>query len=203
MNVVGSVVLATTEDAGQAPTVSVVVPVHNGAASIEGLVARLLATLDGLGAAYEIVLVNDGSRDDSWPCIVGLSERHGAVRGIDLMRNYGQHNALLCGIRAARYDVVVTLDDDLQNPPEEIPRLLAALAEGRDVVYGTPRREQHGLLRDLASRITKLVLQGSIGAETARIMPEMLGRARNALVLGRWAVRNGLRYGLNDVIPDR
>jgi len=84
------------------------------------------------------------------------------------MRNYGQHNALLCGIRSARYEVVVTLDDDLQNPPEEIPKLLGKLAEGYDVVYGTPLKEAHGLLRDCASRITKLALQSAMGAENAR-----------------------------------
>jgi len=85
-----------------------------------------------------------------------------------MSRNYGQHNALLCGIRAACNQIVVTLDDDLQNPPEEIPRLLAKLAEGYDMVYGTPERERHGLLRDLASRVTKYALQGAMGAETAR-----------------------------------
>jgi undecaprenyl-phosphate 4-deoxy-4-formamido-L-arabinose transferase len=84
------------------------------------------------------------------------------------MRNYGQHNALLCGIREARYGVVVTMDDDLQHPPEEIPKLLAALAEGYDVVYGTPQQEQHGLGRDLASMITKIALQNVMGAEIAR-----------------------------------
>lgn len=153
---------------GGPPTVSVVVPVYNSASGLHDLTERIVATLDRRGADYEIVLVNDGSRDQSWSRIVDVSERYGCVRGIDLMRNYGQHNALLCGIRAARYDVVVTMDDDLQNPPEEIDRLLAALGDGCDVVYGTPRREQHGLLRDLASRITKLVLQESMGAETAR-----------------------------------
>src|SRR5262249_4413135 len=90
------------------------------------------------------------------------------VRGIDLMRNYGQHNALLCGIRAASFDTVVTMDDDLQHPPEEIPKLLAKLVEGFDVVYGYPANEQHGLLRDLASVMTKLALRKSMGAETAR-----------------------------------
>jgi undecaprenyl-phosphate 4-deoxy-4-formamido-L-arabinose transferase len=87
---------------------------------------------------------------------------------VNLMRNYGQHNALLCGIRAARGEVIVTMDDDLQHPPEEIPRLLSKLNEGFDVVYGTPEREQHGLLRDMASRITKIALQGAMGAKTAR-----------------------------------
>jgi undecaprenyl-phosphate 4-deoxy-4-formamido-L-arabinose transferase len=84
------------------------------------------------------------------------------------MRNYGQHSAILCGIRAARHEIVVTMDDDLQHPPEEIPKLLAELGESCDVVYGTPEHEQHGLARDLASQIAKLVLQGAMGAETAR-----------------------------------
>jgi undecaprenyl-phosphate 4-deoxy-4-formamido-L-arabinose transferase len=85
-----------------------------------------------------------------------------------MSRNYGQHNALLCGIREARGETIVTLDDDLQHPPEEIPKLLAKLDEGFDVVYGPPEREQHGLLRDLASQITKLALEGAMGAANAR-----------------------------------
>jgi undecaprenyl-phosphate 4-deoxy-4-formamido-L-arabinose transferase len=85
-----------------------------------------------------------------------------------MMRNFGQHGALLCGIRAARYDTCVTMDDDLQHPPEEVPRLLAELARGHDVVYGSPRAEPHGFLRGLASRITKLALSQAMGAETAR-----------------------------------
>ncbi len=93
---------------------------------------------------------------------------HPWVRGINMMRNHGQHNALLCGIRAAQYDTIVTIDDDLQNPPEEIPKLLAKLAEGFDVVYGTPEVEQHGLWRDTASKITKMALQSAAGAEVAR-----------------------------------
>src|SRR5206468_13023914 len=76
--------------------------------------------------------------------------------------------ALLCGIRAARHELIVTMDDDLQHPPEELPRLLARLQEGFDVVYGVPDKQQHGLWRNLASRFTKLALQKSMGAETAR-----------------------------------
>lgn len=85
-----------------------------------------------------------------------------------MSRNYGQHNALLAGIRAVQYDITVTLDDDLQNPPEEIGKLIAALDDTIDVVYGTPANEQHGFLRDQASRITKLALQSAMGADTAR-----------------------------------
>ena len=84
------------------------------------------------------------------------------------MRNYGQHNSLLCGIRTAQYDVVVTMDDDLQHPPEEIPKLLKKLSEGYDVVYGTPQKKPHGFWRNIASRITKLALQSAIGVKIAR-----------------------------------
>jgi glycosyltransferase involved in cell wall biosynthesis len=87
---------------------------------------------------------------------------------LNLMRNYGQHNALLCGIRAAKYEVIVTMDDDLQHPPEEIPRLLARLEEGFDVVYGAPKTEQNGPMRAIASRITRLALRSAVGADVAK-----------------------------------
>jgi undecaprenyl-phosphate 4-deoxy-4-formamido-L-arabinose transferase len=83
------------------------------------------------------------------------------------MRNYGQHNALLCGIRRTRFDIIVTLDDDLQQPPEEIPRLVARLAEGFDVVYGTPKHEQHGFWRNVSSRVTKAALGTATSATVA------------------------------------
>lgn len=149
------------------PSVSVIVPVYNSEALLRPLVERLRPVLDALAAEYELILVNDGSRDRSWDVVEGLVREQGWIRGIRMMRNYGQHNALLCGIRSARHEIIVTIDDDLQHPPEEIPRLLAALGESFDVVYGTPQKEQHGLLRDLASQITKLALQKAMGAETA------------------------------------
>jgi glycosyltransferase involved in cell wall biosynthesis len=148
-------------------TVTVVVPVFNSEGSLDELVTRLEAVLSLVTPKWDITLVNDGSRDQSWQVIEGLVTKHDRVRGINLMRNFGQHNALLAGIRQAQGKYVVTLDDDLQNPPEEIPNLLAKLAEGFDVVYGTPQQEQHGFLRDQASRITKIALQGAMGAETA------------------------------------
>jgi undecaprenyl-phosphate 4-deoxy-4-formamido-L-arabinose transferase len=150
------------------PSVSVVVPVYNSEGTLADLVARLENVLAAAASSWEIILVNDGSRDRSWQQIEALAGSHAAVHGINLMRNYGQHNALLCGIRAASKDLIVTIDDDLQNPPEEVPLLLDTLAEGYDVVYGAPQHEQHGFLRDLASRVTKIALQGAMGAETAR-----------------------------------
>lgn len=160
------------EFAGEVQTVqrrlSVVIPVYRSEAILPELVRRLEAVLTAIADDFELVLVNDSSPDGSWNVICDLARRHSWIRAINLMRNYGQHNALLCGIRIARYDVIVTMDDDLQHPPEEIPKLLAKLAEGYDVVYGTPEQEQHGLGRDLASWFTKLALQNVMGAEIAR-----------------------------------
>lgn len=148
------------------PSLSVVIPCYNSEGTIALVVQRLREAL----ADYplEIILVNDGSRDRTGEVILDLVAQYPEVTAINLMRNFGQHNALLCGIRAAKHELIVTLDDDLQNPPEEVPRLLARLAEGYDVVYGTPAAERHGLFRNLASQVTKMVLQGAMGAETAR-----------------------------------
>jgi undecaprenyl-phosphate 4-deoxy-4-formamido-L-arabinose transferase len=150
--------------------VSVVIPVYNSSEILTDLVARLHPVLERSCGRYELVFVNDGSRDASWQVIAGLVERNPWIRGVNLMRNYGQHNALLAGIRMARFGVIVTMDDDLQHPPEEIPRLVAKLGEGYDVVYGPPLQQQHGLWRDLASVVTKTSLQATIGAETATMV---------------------------------
>jgi undecaprenyl-phosphate 4-deoxy-4-formamido-L-arabinose transferase len=149
-------------------SLSVVIPVYNSELSLPDLCARLATVLPAIAKQYELILVNDGSQDHSWRVICQLSPRLHWLRGINLMRNYGQHNALLCGIRAAQYETVVTIDDDLQHPPEEIEKLLDKFDEGYDVVYGVPQKEQHGLWRDLASQVSKLVLQHAMGAEVAR-----------------------------------
>src|SRR6266550_6469321 len=135
--------------------ISVVVPVYNSEASLTPLVDRLHEVLPRLAAEWEIVLVNDGSRDRSWEVVRDLAGKHERVLGMNMIRNFGQHNALLAGIRAARYRITVTMDDDLQHQPEEIPKLLAALNAGADVVYGTPGRMQHGFWRNFFSRFTK------------------------------------------------
>jgi len=147
--------------------ISAVVPVYRSQAMLPELHRRLVAALEQIGRPFEILLVEDCGGDDSWSVIEQLAAADPRVRGLRLARNYGQHNALLCGIRAARGELVVTLDDDLQNPPEEIHRLLARLDEGYDVVYGSPQAETHGFLRDQASRITKLALQGAMGVDSA------------------------------------
>jgi undecaprenyl-phosphate 4-deoxy-4-formamido-L-arabinose transferase len=148
--------------------ISVVIPVYNSELILPELARRLESVLNQITPDYEVVFVDDSSPDRSRNVISELALQYPKVRAVSLMRNYGQHNALLCGIRVARHGVIVTMDDDLQHPPEEIPKLLAELARGYDVVYGTPEREQHGLGRDLASMITKLALQNVMGAEIAR-----------------------------------
>jgi undecaprenyl-phosphate 4-deoxy-4-formamido-L-arabinose transferase len=150
------------------PTVSVVVPVSDGAAALPGLVARLGDELPALARRFEVILVNDGSHDRSWDVIQTLAAERPWLRGLNLMRRYGQPNALLCGIRAAVYDFIVTLDDGRQSAPEEIGRLLARLAEGPDVVYGALCPERRSLWRTLAAGMTQLALQGAMGAVTAR-----------------------------------
>lgn len=152
---------------GRTPHLSLLVPVYRSQDTLRELHRRIVAAVEPLDPNFELILVEDCGGDRSWEVIEALARTDPRVRGIRLARNYGQHNALLCGIRAACGDILVTLDDDLQNPPEEIPCLLAKLQEGFDVVYGTPKAETHGLLRDLASRITKLALQSAMGAETA------------------------------------
>lgn len=161
------VVSASITSSHLAAGLSVVVPAYRSAATLPALVARLGPALDSLGGDHELILVDDGSPDDTWAVITRLAEAHPWIRGVRLMRNYGQHNALLAGIRHARYATTATMDDDLQNPPEELPKLLACLAGGCDVVYGSPEQRQHGLLRDLASWITQAALRSAVGAEAA------------------------------------
>jgi glycosyltransferase involved in cell wall biosynthesis len=149
-------------------SLSVVVPVYNGALSLRQLTAELTDVLPTLADAYEIIFVEDDGKDNSWDVLHEIVDAFPHVVAVKHMRNYGQHNALLCGIREARYEVIVTMDDDLQHPPTELPKLLDKLQEGFDVVYGTPQKERHGLLRDAASQITKLALQSAMGVDVAR-----------------------------------
>lgn len=140
------------------PGLSAVVPVYNGEQTVADLVKELSVVLKQTDLEYEIVLVNDGSEDRSWQEIERIARAESRVRGIDLSRNFGQHNATLCGLREARFAVCVTMDDDLQHPPAEIPKLLARLDEGWDVVYGLARERRHTWLRNLFTRWTKVVV---------------------------------------------
>ena len=136
---------------------SIVVPVYRGAASIGELVGALEQLQ--IAGGHEIVLVNDGSPDDSLAVCRSLLERARVpITLVDLSRNYGEHNAVMAGLRQARGEHVITMDDDLQNPPEEVERLLAfAQQNGCDVVYTYYDEKQHALWRNLGSRFTNWV----------------------------------------------
>lgn len=147
--------------------VSIVIPVFNGAATLRALVEQIEAALTGTVDGLEILLVDDRSTDSSWAEILDLASERSNVVGLRLTRNFGEQSAVLCGIRKARNGVIVTLDDDLQNPPEEIPVLLAAVSAGADLVYGVPETmRQPGWRR--------------VGAATWRTVAEVLLRIPRA-----------------------
>lgn len=150
--------------------VSVIIPVYRSQDSLKELHQRLTSVLIAENLSFEIIFIEDCGGDNSWEVIQALASEDERVRGLRMSRNYGQHNALLAGILAAQGNLIATIDDDLQNPPEELIKLLSKIKEGYDVVYGFPQKEHHGLLRDMASQITKMALQGAMGAETARFV---------------------------------
>lgn len=158
----------TIDSVSESISISVVIPAYNSEGSLQLLVQRLEAVLLSSSSRFEVILVNDGSTDQTWRAIKGLTTQYPWITGINLMRNFGQHNALLCGIRQASFDIIVTIDDDLQISPETIPYLLEKMTDEVDVVYGTPEYEQHGFWRDLASQVTKFALQNAMGTEVAR-----------------------------------
>jgi len=142
--------------------VSVVVPVFNEEANLDELHRRLTATLAGLGRPYEIIYVDDGSADGSLAKLEAFAQADPRVTAIELNRNYGQHAAVFAGMAATRGKVVVTLDADLQNPPEEIPLLVAKMDEGYDVVGTRRKNRQDPLFRKIASRLINRVAGGSM-----------------------------------------
>ena len=149
-------------------SLSIVVPVYRGETLIEPLVERLRKSLPEISEQYEVILVNDGSPDGSWATIERLAEKYAWLRGINLMRNYSQQNATLCGIRAASYEITVTMDQDLQHQPEDISILLAELDKGYDVVYGVPKKLPNGFIRNLLTMNMKQVLANVVGVPSLK-----------------------------------
>lgn len=131
--------------------VSVVSPVFGCAPCLEELVDRIQASLSQLERDHEIILVDDGSPDNAWARIVEISEHRAEVRGLRLSRNFGQHAAITAGLKAATGEVIVVLDCDLQDVPEEIPELLMALTDGTDVVFATRAQRRDPLLKRIGS----------------------------------------------------
>jgi glycosyltransferase involved in cell wall biosynthesis len=162
---------------------SIVIPVYNSASTLGMLLERLTRTIEAITQSYEIILIDDGSRDDSWAVIHSLRAKYGDhLLTVQLMRNYGQHNALMCGLGVARGAYVVTMDDDLQNPPEEIPKLLAHIRQhGLDLVYGCPSNRNHAAWRNLGSSIVwhfyRMVFRNPVTPTPFRIMRHELAHS--------------------------
>lgn len=152
-------------------SISVVIPAYSSSSILPELTQRLTRTLEDQNCPFEILFVEDSSPDNgkTWKIIKELSQEYEHVRGFRLLRNQGQHNALLLGIRESRFETIITLDDDLQNPPEEIPHLLDHLeAECADVVYGVPVQKKHGFLQNLGSRSIAFIISSVLGSQNAR-----------------------------------
>ena len=152
------------EDA-PAPDLSVVVTVLNEERTVEEVYERTTAALDALGRPYELIFVDDGSQDATFARIEGLHERDGRVRAVRFKRNFGQHPAMHAGLARARGDVVVTMDGDLQNAPEDIPRLVAAVEAGSDVASGRRNARRDSWGRTLPSRLINGMLRRFTGVE--------------------------------------
>ncbi len=145
--------------------ISVVVPAYRSPGTLEQLCDEVEAYLTPLVDDIEVIVVDDGSGDGTWPEIQRLAAERPHVRGIALLRNYGQHNALLAGLRAATLPLILTIDDDLQNPPRVVEQLLVELTDDIDLVYGRPAKEPQGPLRNTASRLTKRVMSSALGPD--------------------------------------
>jgi len=153
------------ESTATPPDLSVIVPIFNEAANIPVLHARITQTLASTGRRYDVWYVDDGSTDGSLPLLRGLVQTDPHVGVIELTRNFGQHAAVLAGFAASKGAIVVTLDGDLQNPPEEIPRLVAKLEEGYEVVGGWREERQDPLFRRAASRAINQLTSFAVGVQ--------------------------------------
>jgi len=158
------------------PGVSLVMPIYRPGLAVVSVVRAAVDILAKGCEAFEVLLVDDGSPDTTWETIERL---HAAdpehITAIRLMRNFGQHNALMCGLRHARGDYIITMDDDGQHPPEEIPKLIEAIRQtGADVVYGVPKSRNHAAWRNLGSWLVtsfyKLVFRSRVTTSAFRIM---------------------------------
>ena len=137
---------------------SVVIPVYNGAAYLDSLYQRLTRVMEKITFSYEIICVDDCSTDQGWEILTRLRSGDRRLKLIRLSKNFGQHNATMCGFKYCSGDYVITMDDDLQHPPEEIPKLLGEIKKGHSLVYGRYKEKKHHWVQNLGSSITNKVL---------------------------------------------
>ena len=138
-------------------TYSIVVPVYNSVGVVGTTVDRIVETFEAANLSYELVLVNDGSKDGSWEVIAGKARNNPRVVALNLLQNYGQHNANLAGLRESTGDYVITMDDDGQNPADQALVLIDEAMTGKDVVFGRFERKQHAGYRQLGSKMIGMI----------------------------------------------
>ncbi len=148
---------------------SVVIPVFNEENNLRVLTDRLNGVMQGLGKTYEIIYVDDGSTDGSFQVLSDLHKQDNRLKVIRFTRNFGQHPAVMAGFNTARGEIVITIDADLQNPPEEIPKLINKLDEGYDIVFGVFLKRKHSAFRRAGSRFAKWVLSKVVPVETTNL----------------------------------
>lgn len=170
----------------QTKLVSFIIPCYRSQNTVGGVVQEIEDTMNRLGSyAYEVILVNDSSPDDTWGTIKKLSEEKSYIRGLNFAKNFGQHAALMAGLRAAKGDVVVCLDDDGQTPADEVGKLLEKIEEGYDAVYASYAHKQHSFFRNFGSRVNDWMTR------------VLLGKPKELLVTSYFAVQ---RYIVDDMI---
>jgi len=148
---------------------SVVIPVFNEVGNLEALYTRLTKVMTSLAEPYEIIFIDDGSTDGSFQILRDLHQKDNNVKVIRFTRNFGQHPAVTAGLNSAQGDAIITLDADLQNPPEEIPKLLGKLDEGYDIVFGVLQKRKHSTFRRAGSRFTKWILAKLLPVEVTNL----------------------------------
>jgi len=147
------------------PYLSIVIPVYNEEANLAPLMERLYPAVQGTGRSFEIIFTNDGSRDRSLEILRRMAEDFAGVKVIEFNGNFGQHMAILAAFEMSAGEIVITLDADLQNPPEEIPRLVAEIEKGHDVVGTIRQQRQDSTFRKLASRIVNITTNKITGMQ--------------------------------------
>jgi undecaprenyl-phosphate 4-deoxy-4-formamido-L-arabinose transferase len=165
-----------------APSISVVIPVYNEAASLRELYGRAVESLDRAGHSFELIFVDDGSTDTTFGELERLHAADGRVRAVRFKRNFGQHSAMHAGLVRARGEVLVTMDGDLQNSPEDLPRLVEALEDGTDVASGTRTARRDSWGRTLPSRFINGMLRRFTGVDIADFGCAFNAYSRSAIV---------------------
>ena len=167
-------------------SISFVIPCYRSEQTIEGVINEIMDTMNPLTQySYEVILVNDSSPDNTFGTIRELCEKYDFITGVDLAKNFGQHAALMAGMRISEGDIVVCLDDDGQTPANEVGKLLAKLEEGYDVCYASYGKKQHSGFRNFGSKVNELMTR------------VMLGKPKELYISSYFAVK---RFVVNDML---